>query len=111
MIENYNLDQIQANNICLEQSNEKKTLDFIKRELIKLDCFLLRNTRSKLGYSLIITDWFVNSENVAFLRWVIFNFALNDDCRICCKISNNLECWLWIRVDIAKRYIWKRSIK
>jgi hypothetical protein len=68
MIENYNLDQMKANTICLEQSNEKKTLDFIKRVLIKVDCFLLRNTRSKLGYSLIITDWFVNSENVAFLR-------------------------------------------
>ncbi len=68
MIESYNLDQMKANTISLEQSNEKKNLDFIKRELIKVDCFLLRNTRSKLGYSLIITDWFVNSENVAFLR-------------------------------------------
>jgi hypothetical protein len=68
MIESYNLDQMKANTISLEQSNEKKNIDFIKRELIKVDCFLLRNTRSKLGYSLIITDWFVNSENVAFLR-------------------------------------------
>ena len=68
LVEKYNLDHVKVVTKNVEQTDKKKILDSIKRDLIKVDCFLLRNVFSHLGYALIITDWYVNSENIAFLQ-------------------------------------------
>jgi hypothetical protein len=69
LVEKYNLDHMTvASAQKLECTEKNRIIDLLKRDLIKLDCFLLRNTCSNIGYSLVITDWYVDSENIAFLR-------------------------------------------
>ncbi len=46
----------------------KDNTSFIKTFFIKNDCFLIKNLSSNILYSLIVTNWFLNNDQIEFLK-------------------------------------------
>ena len=68
-VEMFNVGQIEANLKDISESDyDSADLDRLKAHLIKHDCRLLSNANSETGYSLAITDWYIDTKKIKFLK-------------------------------------------
>jgi len=76
-VESFNLDNLESydndlwTDLKLLFRNKEKNEEieeFLKTFLILNDCYLLKDFKSKIGFSLIITDWYNSPKQLEFLK-------------------------------------------
>ena len=76
-IEEFNLSHLAKNEDSIrtiwtnlhEKHEINERWEIIKDYVIKKDCYLLKDRYSKVGFSLIVTDWYTNKAHVQFLEY------------------------------------------